>query len=129
MPTYNAVKVTSNTTQMPGVGDGQSAKCIATTFTYAAAPAAADVIIGPLIQAGSVITDVCVLNGIGAVITAGPATAPAYHIAAGSGAVPRMNVANAPMVMASNTTINATITSGGAAGFITIIVWFLPLNA
>ena len=130
MPTYQALKVTSGTEQMPGVGDGQSAKCMASTYNFTAAPVAADVVKSALIQAGSVITDVVVISSTGGTMQAGIAATPAYFISALTAqGVARLNVANAPYLVAANGTVDVTLAGGGGVGFVTVIVYFLPRNA
>lgn len=138
MAILQATKVSSNTDQMPGVGDGQSAKVIASSYTFATAPALNDVIQSGLIQAGSVITDVMVVHtGLG--------TAGAFQVgdgfdtdrwsaaaAAVTGGVVRASAATAlPYVVQQNDTVDVTITAAGAnaTGTVAIIVTFLPLNA
>lgn len=137
MATFQALKITS-TEQMPGVGDGQSIKCTASNFTFATAPATNDVIQGPLIQIGSVITDVVVVTtGMGAAssLSVGtPSAGATYFINGQSGVsagVIRMNAATAlPYIVPTNERVNLTITAAGAtaAGTVSIIVYFLPRN-
>ncbi len=129
MATYQALKVTSGTEQMPGVGYGQSAKVMASTYTFGAAPAAGDIVNSALIQMGSVITGVRVLNSTGAAVTAGVVGTPAYHISSSATPVQALNVANVPYVMPSNGYIIVTFAAGGGAGQFTVIVEFTPLNA
>ena len=138
MALLNTTKVTSGTTQMPGVGDGQSAKCVAANYTWASAPTSADVIQSPLIQAGSVITDVVVVHtGMGASGTfeVGYGLDTDYFVVSGSqsaAGVVRMSAATAfPLTLTTNDTVDVKINVAGASvtGTISIIVWFTPLNA
>jgi hypothetical protein len=138
MAILNATKVTSAATlAMPGVGDGQSGKIVSATYTFATAPAAADVIQSPMIQAGSVITDVTVsTTGFGASSTysVGYTGLPAYFSALATGVaagVRRMDSGNPPVVLPANDTVDVTIGAAGAtaAGTVTITVAFTPQNA
>lgn len=137
MAILQALKVSSGTEQMPGIGDGQSAKTVASSYVFAAAPANADVIQSALIQAGSVITDVqVILSGFGtsSSISVGYGGDTAYFNAASSGVaaqVLRKAVGNIPLVLATNDTVDVTIIAAGATatGTVTIVVNFLPRNA
>jgi len=138
MAILQALKVSSSTEQMPGVGDGQSAKVAASSYTWATAPASGDVIQGPLIQAGSVITDVMVVHtGFGAsgAFSVGHGADPDYFTAAAaatSGGVVRSSAATAlPLILTANDTVDVAITGTGASasGTVSIIVTFLPRNA
>lgn len=138
MAILQATKVSSGTEQMPGVGDGQSAKCVASTYTFATAPGLNDVIQSGLIQAGSVIVDVMVVqSGLGAsgAFSVGYTGVPAYFSAAAAGVtggIRRADAATArPLTLPTNDTVDVTITAAGAtaAGTVDIIVWFLPRNA
>lgn len=139
MATYQAVKVSSTTEQMPGVGDGQSAKVAASNFVFATAPATNDIIQGPLIQIGSVITDITVVTtgfGTASVISVGtPVAGATYFINNQSGVaagVIRMSAATAlPYVVTTNERPMITINTAGAtaAGTVSLIVTFLPRNA
>lgn len=138
MATLQALKVSSTTEQMPGVGDGQSCKAAASSYTSTTAPAANDVIQGPLIQAGSTILDVTVVHsGLGAagafeVGYGGDTDYFAVAAAAVAGGVVRASAPTAqPLVLATNDTVDVRITGTGAtaAVTVTIIVWFLPRNA
>lgn len=137
MATLQASKVSSGTEQMPGIGDGQSCKCMASTYAWTAAPASGDVIQSALIQSGSVIVDVVVTHsGFGAAgaFSVGYGGGTAYHMAAaaavGAG-VARMSVGNIPLVLTTNDTIDVVMTGTGASatGNVTILVYFLPRNA
>ena len=138
MAILQATKVSSSTDQMPGIGDGQSAKVIASTYTFAAAPGLNDVIQSGLIQAGSVITDVMVVHtglGTSGAFQIGDGVDPdrwAAAAAAVTGGVVRASAATAlPYVLPANDTVDVTITAAGAnaAGTVAIIVTFLPRNA
>lgn len=138
MAILQALKVSSATEQMPGVGDGQSLKCAASTYTYATAPATNDVIQGANIQAGSVVVDVVVVqSGFGgaATFSVGYGPNPAYWSAAATGvagSVRRADAATAlPLVLPTNDTMDVTVTAGGAtaAGTVTILTYFLPRNS
>lgn len=137
MAILQATKVSSGTEQMPGVGDGQSGKCVASTYTSTTAPALNDVIQSALIQKGSTIVDVMVIqSGMGAsgFFSVGYGGSTAYHSAAATGVaatVRRLDAANIPLVLAANDTIDITVTAAGATAAVTftIIVWFTPPNA
>ncbi len=146
MATFNATKVSSQASlAMPGVGDGQSAKVIAATYSITAALAANDIIQSPVIQAGSVVTDVMVVvsdldtNGTPTItLDVGYGDDPDYFIAASTvgqaGGVARASAVTAlPLVLAANDTIDVTVKAGPATGAttgtVTIIVTFLPRNA
>lgn len=138
MATLQALKVSSTTEQMPGIGDGQSAKMAASQIVTTAAPASGDVIQGPLLQAGSVVLDVTVVHsGFGAsgAFEVGYGVDTDYFAvaaAAVTGGVVRTSAATAqPLVLATNDTIDVRMTGTGAtaAVTITIIVTFLPRNA
>jgi hypothetical protein len=138
MAILQATKVSSGTAQMPGVGPGQSEKCIASTYTFASAPQVGDVIQSDLIQAGSTITDVMVVqSGLG--------TAGAFEVgyggdtdyfsvaaAAVTGGVRRADAATArPLTLTTNDTVDVRVTATGAnaTGTVDILVWFTPRNA
>lgn len=138
MATIQATKVSSTTEQMPGIGDGQSLKCVASRYDFTAAPALNDVIQSGLIQKGSVIVDVSVVHS-------GLGTSGAFKVgdgvdddrwavaaAAVTGGVVRASAATAlPYVLPANDTVDVTITAAGAnaTGSVAILVYFLPLNA
>lgn len=138
MAIQQALKVTSTTEQMPGIGFGQSMKALASRLDFTAAPATGDVIQSSLIQAGGVIVDVVVIaSALGAASSVevgyGPNTS--YFTTATSGVaggVIRTNAVTAhPLKLTTNDTIDVRIIAAGAtaAGSITIIVYFLPVNA
>jgi hypothetical protein len=138
MAILQALKVSSTTEQMPGVGDGQSLKCAASTYTFAAAPALNDVIQGSLVQAGSVIVDVVVMqSGLGAsgAFSVGYGGNTAYWSAAAAGVTGGVRRADSavaqPLVLTTNDTMDITITAAGATAAVTftIITIFLPRNA
>lgn len=138
MAILQATKVSSSTEQMPGVGDGQSCKAAASSYTSTAAPASGDVIQGPLIQAGSVILDVTVVHsGFGAAgaFEVGYGGDTDYFAAAAASVTAGVVRASAgtaqPLVLATNDTVDVRMTGTGAtaAVTVTIIVWFLPRNA
>lgn len=146
MATFNATKVSSNALlAMPGVGDGQSAKVVAASYSLAAALALNDVIQSPLIQSGSVVVDVMVVvsdldTGGSPAITldVGYGDDPDYFIAASTvgqaGGVARASAVTAqPLVLATNDTIDVLVkaapATGATTGTVTIIVTFLPRNA
>lgn len=138
MAILQALKVSSGTEQMPGIGDGQSAKCVASTYTFTSAPALNDVIQSALIQSGSVIVDVMVVQsglGTGGALSIGYTGVPAYFSAAAAAVtagVRRLDAATGrPLTLLTNDTVDVTITAAGitAGGTVDIIVWFLPRNA
>lgn len=138
MAILQATKVSSGTEQMPGIGDGQSAKCVASVYNFATAPALNDVIQSGLIQAGSVIVDVTVVHsglGTSGAFKVGDGADDDRYVAAAAqvtGGVVRSSAATAmPYVLPANDTVDVTITAAGAnaTGSVAIIVWFLPRNA
>jgi hypothetical protein len=142
MTTYTLTKAAGPQNAMAGVGDGQDGKIQASTFTLTAALGTGDVIQSPLIQAGSVITDVVVVagdldTGTALTFTVGYGGNASYFITSSTigqaGGVARMNAATAlPLLLATNDTIDITITAGGAGGVgnsIALIVYYLPRNA
>jgi hypothetical protein len=138
MATLQATKVSSGTEQMPGIGDGQSAKVMASTYTWAAAPGASDIIQSALIQSGSVITDVTIVHtglGTSGTFEVGYGADTDYFIASASqsaAGVVRMSAATAlPLTLTTNDTVDVKVNAAGAsaAGTIAIIVTFLPRNA
>lgn len=138
MTIQQALKVSSTTEQMPGVGDGQSLKCAASSFTSAAALQPGDVVQGALVQAGSVIVDVVVMqSGMGAAgaFSVGYGGNPAYWSAAASGVTGGPRRADAPtaqpLVLTTNDTMDVAITAAGATAGVTytILTYFLPRNA
>lgn len=138
MAIQQATKVSSTTEQMPGVGDGQSLKCAAASYTYSVAAPLNEIIQGSLIQAGSVVIDVVVVHS-------GLGTAGAFEVgyggdtdywsvaaAAVTGGVVRASAPTAfPLVLATNDTMDVRVTAAGAnaTGTITILTYFLPRNA
>ncbi len=139
MANLQSTKYSSDATYaMPGVGDGQSAKVIASRYDFTAAPALNDVILSPVIQAGSVITDVMVVHS-------GLGTAGAFEVgygddtdyfaaaaAAVTGGVVRASAPTArPLKLLTNDSVDVRITGAGASatGYVDIIVTFLPRNA
>lgn len=129
MAQFQTLKVSSGTEQMPGIGDGQSLKEIASTFTFATAPAAGDTVLSGLIQSGSVITSVKVYNTTGASITAGITGTLNYFITTSAATIQTINNPQQPYVMPSNGNVILTLSGTPTAGFITIFVSFLPRNA
>jgi hypothetical protein len=141
MTIFNTTKSTSGPYAMPGVGDGQSGKIMAATYTWATALLINDVIQSPLIQKGSVIVDVMVVTdsmGSGAVtLDVGYGGDPDYFAAASTtgvaGGVIRASAITAkPLTLLTNDTVDVTIkvapTGAVAAGTISITVFFLPMN-
>lgn len=137
MATLQATKVSSQTEQMPGVGDGQSCKAMSSSYTFAVAPGVGDVIQSSLIQAGSVVVDVIVHHsGLGAsgafeVGYGGDTDYFAVAAAAVTGGIVRASAPTAqPLVLSTNDTIDVRITAAGAsaAGTVTITPIFLPRN-
>jgi len=138
MAILQASKVSSGTEQMPGVGDGQSVKCVASSYTFATAPASGDVIQSALIQSGSVIVDVTVVQsglGTSGAFEIGYGLDTDYFSAAAAGVtggVRRADAATArPLTLTTNDTVDVRVTAAGAtaAGTVDIIVYFLPRNA
>lgn len=138
MAILQALKISSATEQMPGVGPGQSAKFAASQITTTAAPAAGDVIQGALIQAGSVILDVIVIQSGGGAAAAfevgygGDTDYWAVAAASVTGGVTRASAPTAqPLILATNDTMDVRITGTGATAVVTftIIAIFLPRNA
>jgi hypothetical protein len=147
MATYNTTKSSSAALYaMPGIGDGQSLKCMSASYAVTAGTALAlnDVIQSPLIQAGSVIVDVTVVvsdldTSTGITLDVGYGVDPDYFVAASTtgqtGGVIRANAVTArPLVLTTNDTVDVlvkTAATGTAATTFTvdIIVYFLALNS
>jgi uncharacterized membrane protein YeiH len=138
MAILQALKVSSTTEAMAGVGPGQSAKYAASQIVTTVAPSLNDVIQGSLIQAGSVILDVIVIqSGMGAsgAFSVGYGGNTAYWSAAAAGVTGGVRRADSavaqPLVLTTNDTMDITITAAGATAAVTftIITIFLPRNA
>lgn len=138
MATQQAIKVSSTTEQMPGVGDGQSLKCAVSSFTSTAALGVGDIVQGSLIQAGSTVVDVVVTqSGMGAagafeVGYGGDTDYWSVAAAATAGGVVRASAPTAqPLILATNDTMDIRITGAGATAGVTytISTFFLPRNA
>jgi hypothetical protein len=138
MAIQQATKVSSATEQMPGVGDGQSLKCAASSYTTTVAAPLNEVIQGALIQAGSVVVDVVVVqSGMGAsgayeVGYGGDTDYWSVAAAAVTGGVRRADAPTAqPLVLTTNDTMDVRITAAGATAGVTytILTYFLPRNA
>lgn len=136
MAILQALKVNGITEQMPGVGDGQSLKCVASTYSWTAAPAAADVIQSALIQQGCTIVDVVVVHsglGTSGTFRVGYGLDDDYFVVSGAQAtagVVRSSAATAfPLVLTANDTVDVVVNAQGASatGSISIIVYFLPV--
>jgi hypothetical protein len=143
--TFQATKVSSGTEQMPGIGDGQSLKCVSSTYSLAAALVINDVIQSALIQAGSTVVDVMVVvsdldtNGTPLItLDVGYGGDPDYFIAASTigqtGGVARASAVTAlPLTLTTNDTIDVTVkaapATGATTGTVTITVFFTPRNA
>lgn len=138
MAILQAVKVSSGTEQMPGIGDGQGLKCVASVFNWTTAPAVSDVIQSALIQSGSVIVDVVVVHsglGTSGTFRVGYGLDDDYFVVSGSQAtagVVRMSAATAmPLTLTVNDTVDVTVNAQGASatGSIAIIVYFTARNS
>ena len=138
MAILQALKVSSSTEQMPGIGDGQSAKCVASSYSWTTAPAVNDVVQSALIQSGSVIVDVQVVHsglGTSGTFRVGYGLDDDYFVVSGAqatGGVVRSSAVTArPLTLTANDTVDVTINAQGAnaTGTIDIIVWFLPRSA
>lgn len=139
MATLQTTKTTSTANNaLPGIGDGQGLKCIAGSYTWAAAPASGDVIKSPSIPKGAVIVDVAVSHtGFGAsgafeVGYGGDTDYFATAAAAVAGGVVRKSAATAqPLALTESDTVDVLMTGTGAAaaGTVSIEVYFLPVNA
>lgn len=138
MAILQATKVSSDTEQMAGVGDGQSSKIVASTFVSTTAPALNDIIQSALIQAGSTVVDVWIIHsGFGASSTieigyGGDTDYFAVSASGVTGGVIRMSAVTAqPLKLLTNDTVDVKINAAGAtaAVTVTIIVHFMPRNA
>jgi hypothetical protein len=143
--TFQATKVSSGTEQMPGIGDGQSLKCVASSHTVTAGAALVinDVIQSALIQSGSVIVDVTVVvsdldTATSITLDVGYGVDPDYFVAASTvgqtGGVIRANAVTArPLTLTTNDTVDVLVKAAPGTGATTftidIIVYFLPRNA
>lgn len=138
MAVLQAVKVSSGTEQMPGIGDGQGLKCVASVYNWTTAPAVSDVIQSALIQSGSVIVDVVVVHsglGTSGTFRVGYGLDDDYFVVSGAQAtagVVRMSAATAmPLTLTVNDTVDVTVNAQGASatGSIAIIVYFTARNS
>lgn len=138
MAIVQATKVSSQTEQMPGVGDGQSGKAMASQYTSTAALQVGDIIQSAPIQSGSVVYDVIVhTSGMGAagafeVGYGGDTDYFSVAAAAVAGGIRRADAPTAaPLILSTNDTIDVRITGAGATAGVTytIIPLFLPRNA
>lgn len=145
MAILQATKVSSATEQMPGIGDGQSLKCIASTFAVTAGTALAlnDVIQSSLIQAGSVIVDVTVIvsdldTGTAVVLDVGYGVDPDYFVVASTigqtgGMVRASAVTARPLTLTTNDTVDVLVktaaTTPATTFTVDILVYFMPKNA
>lgn len=144
--TFQASKVSSGTEQMPGIGDGQGLKCVASSFNVTAGAALVinDIIQSALIQKGSTIVDVMVIvsdldTATSITIDVGvTGVDPDYWVAASTagqaGGVIRASALTArPMVLPQNDTVDVLVKAAPGTGATTfsidIIVYFLPANA
>lgn len=138
MAILQALKVSSDTEQMPGIGDGQGLKCVASTYSWTSAPAVNDVIQSALIQAGSTIVDVVVVHsglGTSGTFRVGYGLDDDYFVVSGAqatGGVVRSSAVTAqPLKLTANDTVDVTINALGASatGTISIIVYFTARNS
>lgn len=138
MATLQALKVSSGTEQMPGVGDGQSAKTVASVYNWTTAPQTGDVIQSALIQSGSTIVDVWVVHsglGTSGTFRVGYGLDDDYFVVSGAqatGGVVRSSASTAlPLTLTANDTVDVTVNATGAnaTGSIAIMVQFLPRSA
>lgn len=138
MAILQALKVSSDTEQMPGIGDGQGLKCVASTYSWTSAPAVNDVIQSALIQAGSTIVDVVVVHsglGTSGTFRVGYGLDDDYFVVSGAqatGGVVRSSAVTAlPLKLTANDTVDVTINALGASatGTIAIIVYFTARNS
>lgn len=138
MAILQATKVSSQTEQMPGVGDGQSGKAMCSQYTSTAALQVGDIIQSSPVQSGSVVYDVIVhTTGMGAsgAYEVGYGGDTDYFVvaaAAVTGGIVRASAPTAaPLVLSINDTIDIRITGAGATAGVTytIIPLFLPRNA
>lgn len=144
--TYQAIKVSSSTEQMPGIGDGQGLKCVSSTYDLSTGAAFVinDVVQSALIQSGSVVVDVMVVvtdldSSTGITLDVGYGVDPDYFVAASTvgqaGGVVRASALTAkPLVLTTNDTIDVLVhaaATGTAAttGTVTITVFFLARNS
>lgn len=145
MTILQATKVSSAAQlAMPGVGEGQSLKCISSVYTLAAALALGDIIQSALIPAGALIVDVMVVvtdmdSSTGILLDVGYGVSANYFVAASAtgqtGGVIRAAAATAlPLLLTTNDTVDVkvnTAATGTAAttGSVAITVFFLPKNS
>lgn len=116
MATINMTPPEGITTQMAGVGDGQSHKKAIRQFTLTAALGAGDILVGPRVQRGAIITDAYVVGNSGG--TVGTPTKPNF------GTRPF-----APYVLTKNENVQLTAGAGGTANDVVfLVVEYLPRN-
>lgn len=141
MTTFNGTKLAGPLAAMAGVGDGQSMKAMAFSYTWSAAFLINDVIQSPLIQKGSVVLDVMICTdtmGAAAVtLDVGYGVTTGYFIAASTigvaGGVARASATTAkPLLLTTNDTIDILIkaapTTPTTSGTISCVVFYMPAN-
>lgn len=119
MATLTAQPIAGFTTNMGGVGDGQTIKRVIRQVTLTGALAIGDKIVGPKAQKGAVITNAYKVNG------------PACNIGTDSSASAFNTAPFTPYVVPNNENVNlvATAAGGNAGDVVSIVVDYIPRNA
>lgn len=119
MATINATPLQGFTTNMGGVGDGQTIKRVIRQVTLTAAMASGDIIKGPKVQAGSVITAAYKVNGA------------AGNIGTDSNPTAFNTAPFTPYVVQNNEYVNlvATAAGGNVGDVVSLVVDYIPRNA
>jgi hypothetical protein len=142
MATLQMTNAQGRANAMAGVGDAKSLKCATVSYSLSAALALNDVLVGPLLQAGSTVVDVSLVttdldtNGTPTItLDVGTGDATQYFIAASTvgqaGGIARASAATAqPLTLTKNDTIDVTVraapATGATTGTVTLSVFFLP---
>ena len=140
--TFNATKAFGSALAVAGLGDGQSAKMMTCTFTWAAALVINDLIQSPPLPKGAVVTDIMLCTdtmGAAAVtLDVGYGGDPDYFVAASTigvaGGVVRATAATSkPLTLAVNDTIDVLVkvapTTPTTSGTLSLTVFYTMTNA
>lgn len=138
---FPMLKTTGPLNAMAGVGDGQTCKVMICEFSWTAALVINDKFLSPLIQKGSVISDVVVFTdsmGAAAVtLDVGDDGDPDRYIAASTigvaGGVARASAATArPQLLTVNDTVDVIVkvapTTPTTSGKLYLVIYYTPLN-
>lgn len=120
MTTYQLQPPAGLTTNKAGPGPGQSPKTVIRQMTLTAALASGDILVGPAVQGGAIITNAYKVNG------------PAGNLGTPSSASAFATTPFTPYVVpdgGENVQLVATAAGGAANDVVSIVVHYLPKNA